>query len=155
MLAIVLAVHVLQSAGSDSGSKVKPASANQPAGAGSTSGQTSSPSPKPPTATPRLPVTLPATVGGSWAGTVSQGSGNITTNVSLTPSTPNGKITYSGSSFTCSGTLKLVGVWPVLGAAGDRRGAVPGRAGHADPDGAVLSSVPRRVEHGHGVLNRV
>jgi hypothetical protein len=60
-------------------------------------------------------VTLPATVGGNWAGSVSQGSGNITTNVSLTPSTPNGKITYSGSSFTCSGTLTLRSVsGPVL-----------------------------------------
>jgi len=107
VLAIVLAVHVLQSAGSDSGSKVKPASANQPAGAGGTSGQKSSPSPKPSSPTPLPPVTLPAAVGGNWAGSVSQGSGNITTNVSLTASTPNGKITYSGSSFTCSGTLKL------------------------------------------------
>jgi hypothetical protein len=114
VLAIVLAVHVLQSAGSDSGSKVKPASANQPAGAGSSSGQKPSPSPKPSTPAP-LPVTLPATVGGNWAGSVSQGSGNITTNVSLTASTPNGKITYSGSSFTCSGTLKLRSVsGPVL-----------------------------------------
>jgi len=52
-------------------------------------------------------VTLPAAVGGNWAGTVSQNSGDITTTVSLTAGTPNGKITYSGSSFTCSGTLKL------------------------------------------------
>ena len=60
-------------------------------------------------------MTLPAAVGGNWAGSVSQGSGNITTNVSLTASTPNGKITYSGSSFTCSGTLKLRSVsGPVL-----------------------------------------
>jgi hypothetical protein len=115
VLAIVLAVHVLQSAGSDHGSTVKPASANQPAGAGSGSGPTSSPSAKPSTAIPHPPVTLPAAVGGNWAGSVSQGSGNITTNVSLTASTPNGKITYSGSSFTCSGTLKLRSVsGPVL-----------------------------------------
>ena len=115
VLAIVLAVHVLQSAGSGSGSKVKPASANQPAGAGSTPQQTSSPSASPTTAAPQPPATLPAAVGGTWAGTVSQGSGNITTNVSLTASTPNGKITYSGSSFTCSGTLKLRSVTgPVL-----------------------------------------
>jgi len=115
VLAIVLAVHVLQSAGSDHGSTVKPASANQPAGAGGTSGQKSSPSPKPSSPTPLPPVTLPAAVGGNWAGSVSQGSGNITTNVSLTASTPNGKITYSGSSFTCSGTLKLRSVsGPVL-----------------------------------------
>jgi serine/threonine protein kinase len=105
VLAIVLAVHVLQSAGSGKGSKVKPASANQPAGAGGS--PKPSPSASPTTAAPLPPVTLPATVGGSWAGSVSQGSGNITTNVSLTASTPNGKITYSGSSFTCSGTLKL------------------------------------------------
>jgi eukaryotic-like serine/threonine-protein kinase len=115
VLAIVLAVHVLQSAGSDHGPAVKPASANQPAGTGSGSGPTSSPSPKPSTTTPHPPVTLPAAVGGNWAGSVSQGSGNITTTVSLTASTPNGKITYSGSSFTCSGTLKLRSVsGPVL-----------------------------------------
>jgi hypothetical protein len=114
VLAIVLAVHVLQSAGSDHGSTVKPASANQPAGTGSGSGPKSSPSPKPSTAIPQ-PVTLPAAVGGNWAGSVSQGSGDITTTVSLTAGTPNGKITYSGSSFTCSGTLKLQSVTgPVL-----------------------------------------
>jgi hypothetical protein len=115
VLAIVLAVHVLQSAGSGHGSTVKPASANQPAGAGSGSGPSSSPSPKPSTAIPQPPVTLPAAVGGNWAGSVSQGSGDITTTVSLTAGTPNGKITYSGSSFTCSGTLKLRSVsGPVL-----------------------------------------
>jgi len=108
VLAIVLAVHVLQSAGSGHGSTVKPASANQPAGSGSSgSGPSSSPSPKPSTGIPQSPVALPAAVGGNWAGSVSQGSGDITTNVSLTAGTPNGKITYSGSSFTCSGTLKL------------------------------------------------
>jgi eukaryotic-like serine/threonine-protein kinase len=111
VLAIVLAVHVLQSAGSGHDSTVKPASANQPAGTGSTSAS----SPKPSTATPQQPVTLPAAVAGNWAGSVSQGSGDITTNVSLTAGTPNGKITYSGSSFTCSGTLKLQSVsGPVL-----------------------------------------
>jgi hypothetical protein len=112
VLAIVIGVHVLQSAGSGNGSKVKPASADQPAGAGSTGsgGTGSSPKPSPPggsPAAPRPPAALPADVGGNWAGSVSQGSGNITTNVSLTPGTPNGKITYSGSSFTCSGTLRL------------------------------------------------
>ena len=45
--------------------------------AGSGSGPTSSPSATPSTAIPHPPVTLPAAVGGNWAGSVSQGSGNI------------------------------------------------------------------------------
>jgi hypothetical protein len=46
-------------------------------------------------------------VNGVWSGAVQQGSGNIDTAVKLDGSSPNGTITYSGTSFTCSGSLRL------------------------------------------------
>ena len=100
--AIAVAVHVLQDAGSGSSpNPVKPASANQPASSGSASGP-ASPAPSPsPTAI------LPATVDGTWSGSVQQGSGNIDTDVQLNGNSPDGTITYSGTSFTCSGNLTL------------------------------------------------
>jgi hypothetical protein len=102
--AIAVAVHVLQEAGSgDSSHAVKPASANQPAAsrAGSSSGPASpAPSPSP-------TVILPAAADGTWSGTVQQGSGNIDTDVRLNGNSPDGTITYSGTSFTCSGNLTL------------------------------------------------
>jgi hypothetical protein len=38
---------------------------------------------------------------------VQQGSGNINTDIKLNGRTPAGAITYSGTSFTCSGDLTL------------------------------------------------
>src|SRR5712691_10788957 len=100
VLAIAAAVHVLQDASSGSPARaVTPASANQPA---------ASRSPSPSAAASRSPspaVTLPAAVEGTWSGSVQQGSGNIDTDVKLTGNSPHGTITYSGTSFTCSGNL--------------------------------------------------
>jgi serine/threonine protein kinase len=97
LLAIGVAVRVLQDAGSAGPHAVNPASAARPAASHTAS---ASPSPSP-------TVTLPAAVGGVWSGAVQQGSGNIDTAVKLDGSSPNGTITYSGTSFTCSGSLRL------------------------------------------------
>ncbi len=104
VLAIGIAVHVLQEAGSnDSAHAVNPASANQPAAS-----QTSSPSgPASPSPSPSTSITLPATLAGTWSGSVQQGSVKIGTEVKLTGRSPAGTITYSGSSLTCSGNLTL------------------------------------------------
>jgi eukaryotic-like serine/threonine-protein kinase len=103
VLAIAVAVHVLQDASSNRGHTVNPDSANRPAAS-----HTGSPSAAPsPTASPPPPVTLPAAVAGIWSGSVQQGSGNIDTRVKLSGNSPAGTIRYSGTSFTCSGKLTL------------------------------------------------
>jgi hypothetical protein len=103
VLAIAVAVHVLQDASSNRGHAVNPDSANQPAAS-----HTGSPSASPsPTASPSPSVTLPAAIAGTWSGSVQQGSGNINTQVKLNGSSPAGTISYSGTSFTCSGKLTL------------------------------------------------
>ncbi|HLQ52898.1 MAG TPA: hypothetical protein VK162_01355 [Streptosporangiaceae bacterium] len=103
VLAIGVAVHALQSASSGTyPHAVKPESANQPAT------QTRPPSgPASPVPSPSPTVTLPTTVAGTWSGSVQQGSGSIDTEVKLTGKSPAGTITYSGTSFTCSGNLTL------------------------------------------------
>jgi hypothetical protein len=102
VLAIAVAVHVLQDASSNHGPAVSPDSANRPAASHSGS-PSASPSPK---ASPSS-VTLPASVAGTWSGSVQQGSGNINTQVKLNGNSPAGTISYSGTSFTCSGKLTL------------------------------------------------
>ena len=102
--AIAVAVHVLQDAGSGgSPHAVKPASANRPA----TSGARSASGPARPSPSPSPTAILPPAVDGTWSGTVQQGSGNIDTDVQLNGNSPDGTITYSGTSFTCSGNLTL------------------------------------------------
>jgi hypothetical protein len=100
VLAIAVAVHVLQNASSGA----TPDSANRPAASqtGSPSASASSPA-----ASPSPTVTLPASVSGTWSGPVQQGSGNIGTDVKLNGNSTAGTITYSGTSFTCSGNLTL------------------------------------------------
>ncbi|MEP7022616.1 MAG: hypothetical protein ABJB47_02135 [Actinomycetota bacterium] len=100
VLAIVLAVYVVQSSGGTS--PVKPASVNEPDGSPAA---TSSPAGR--SVTPRPSVTFPASIAGTWTGPVSQGAGDINTNVSLTPDSASGKITYSGTTVSCSGNLSL------------------------------------------------
>jgi hypothetical protein len=98
VVAIIAAVHVL--AGSDRGAAVQPASVSQPdsSNPSPSAGRTASPSPS---------VTIPAAVGGTWSGSVSQGAGGINAQLILTASSPSGKITYSGGPVTCSGALTL------------------------------------------------
>jgi len=99
VLAIVLAVHALTTASSGDGAK--PDSPSRSAAAHSDS-PSDSPSPSPsPT------VTFPAAVSGTWSGSVQQGSGSISTKVKLDANSAAGTITYSGTSFTCSGDLTL------------------------------------------------
>jgi hypothetical protein len=104
VLAIAAAVHVLQ----DASSGATPDSANRPAPS-RTATATASPSASAssPAASPSPTVTLPASVSGTWSGPVQQGSGNISTEVKLTGNSTAGMITYSGTSFTCSGNLTL------------------------------------------------
>jgi len=98
-----VAVHVLQDASSNHRHAFNPDSANRPAAS-----HTGSPSASPsPTASTSPPVTLPTSVAGTWSGSVQQGSGNINTQVKLNGNSPAGTITYSGTSFTCSGKLTL------------------------------------------------
>ena len=99
VLAIVRAVHALTTASSGDGAK--PDSPSRSAAAHSDS-PSDSPSPSPsPT------VTFPAAVSGTWSGSVQQGSGSISTKVKLDANSAAGTITYSGTSFTCSGDLTL------------------------------------------------
>jgi hypothetical protein len=100
VLAIGVAVHVLQDASSSPPRAVNPASATRPDSSKSSSRQAS------PTVSPT--ITLPASVAGTWSGSVQQGSGDINTDVKLNGNSPQGTITYSGTSFTCSGNLTLV-----------------------------------------------
>jgi eukaryotic-like serine/threonine-protein kinase len=98
IVAIVLAVHVL--AGSDHGSTVQPASVSQP--------DSSHPSPSAGrSASPTPTAVIPSSFGGTWSGSVSQGAGAYTAQITLTAGTPSGKITYSGGPVTCSGVLSL------------------------------------------------
>jgi eukaryotic-like serine/threonine-protein kinase len=100
VLAIAVAVHVLQNASS---AHATPDSANRPAAS-----HTGSPSARPsPAGSPSPTVTIPAAESGTWSGSVQQGSGNINTDVRLGGSSSAGTITYSGTSFTCSGKLTL------------------------------------------------
>jgi hypothetical protein len=103
VLAIAVAVHVLQDASSNHGHAFKPDSASRPAAS-----HTGSPSASPsPAASTSPSVTLPTAVAGTWSGSVQQGSGNINTQVKLNGNSPAGSISYSGTSFTCSGKLTL------------------------------------------------
>ncbi len=96
VLAIGVAVDVLQNAGSDGPSHaVEPASANERSPSG------------PASPSPSRSITLPATLAGTWSGSVQQGSVKIDTEVKLTGKSPAGTITYAGSSLTCSGNLTL------------------------------------------------
>jgi eukaryotic-like serine/threonine-protein kinase len=97
VVAIIVAVHVLT--GSDRGAVVQPASVSQP--------DSSNPSPPARSSSPSPQVTIPAAVGGTWSGTVSQGAGGINAQLTLTASSQSGKITYSGGPVTCSGVLTL------------------------------------------------
>jgi hypothetical protein len=102
VLAIGVAVRVLQGASSGpQAPAVKPESADRPATLPARSpSRPASPSPLP-------AVTLPAAVAGSWSGSVQQAGVKIGTEVKLTGKSPAGTITYSGTSFTCSGDLTL------------------------------------------------
>jgi tRNA A-37 threonylcarbamoyl transferase component Bud32 len=98
VLAIVAAVRVLQHADASP----RRASDSRPAsGAASPSDSAST------TPSPAPTLTLPASVAGTWSGSVRQGSDSIATDVKLSGNSPDGTITYSGTSFVCSGDLTL------------------------------------------------
>jgi len=102
VLAIAVAVHVLQNQTSGPGGSAKGASAAQlPAGASSIR-RTSSPAPAPPSAT------IPAALAGSWSGQAMQQADVFSVRLRLEKGARSGDIHYSGASFTCSGLLSLV-----------------------------------------------
>lgn len=98
VLAIVAAVRVLQH--DDAAPAGKGGSPTPDASSASSRAGSASPSPAP-------TLTLPASVAGTWSGSVRQGSDSIATGVRLSGNSPDGTITYSGTSFICSGDLTL------------------------------------------------
>jgi hypothetical protein len=100
VVVIIVAVRVL--AGSGHGAAVQPASVSQP--------DSTHPSPTGRSASPNPSATIPAAVGGTWSGSVSQGAGGINAQLILTADSGSGKITYSGGPVTCSGVLALTSV---------------------------------------------
>jgi len=98
VLAIVAAVRVLQDADSAPGKGGQ----SDGSAASSTSSPAGSPSPS-----PARTLTLPASVAGTWSGSVRQGSDSIAANVRLSGNSPDGTIIYSGTSFVCAGDLTL------------------------------------------------
>ncbi len=118
LLAIAVGVHVLQNQGlrAGSGQGQQPAAAtSQPGGRASASARSrASPAP---TATPSTPgaspassATVPAGLAGTWSGQATQ-QGLATSfgvRIRLPAGSAAGSIRYSGSSFSCRGTLQLV-----------------------------------------------
>jgi len=104
--AIAVAVRAAQNGSSPQAATTKPAPTNQPGGRTSGSDR--------PRGSPGPTPTIPALLGGNWAGQVTQTSpaGTVIVNVqmSLTPGTSGGTIHYSGTTtnFSCSDALSLV-----------------------------------------------
>ncbi len=102
VLAIAVAVHVLQNQGAARPAAASGASTGQlPAGGPGTRLATSA-TPTPPTAT------IPASLGGSWSGQAMQQADVFSVHVRLDTGATSGEIRYSGASFTCTGNLSLV-----------------------------------------------
>ncbi len=102
VLAIAVAVHVLQNQGSGSTRADRRASEAQlPAGG---SGSTrSSPS------RPAVPAgSIPGSFAGSWSGQANQQADVFTVHVKLVKGASAGSIRYSGAAFSCTGLLSLV-----------------------------------------------
>ncbi len=128
VLAIAVAVHVLQNQGSGPVSADRRASAAQlPAGG---SGSQSSPSTSPPGAPAGG---IPAAVAGSWSGQATQQADVFSVHVKLATGASTGSIRYSGAAFSCTGVLRLVS--DTSGTLTMRQGITVGR--HTCADGMV------------------
>ena len=152
VLAIVLAVHVLQSAGSDHGSTVKPASA-RPASRGGQRVRADVLAVREAVNRNPAPAGDPARRRGRQLGGLGL-PGQRQHHYQRQPHRehPEREDHLLGLVVHLLGHAEAaVGVRPGAGtAAGDRRGAVPGRAGQADPERRRAEvQLPRRVEHGH------
>jgi serine/threonine protein kinase len=104
VLAIAIAVHVLQNQSTGAASAAKRASAAQlPAGSSGT--RSSSPA-SPAQASPA--GSIPASLAGSWSGQAKQQSDVFSVRIRLVKGASSGFIHYSGASFACTGQLSLV-----------------------------------------------
>jgi hypothetical protein len=98
VLAIAVAVHVLQNQSTGPPTSASRASGARPAGGSDTRRTTS--------ATPG--ATIPASLAGSWSGQARQQADVFSVRVKLKPGATSGEIHYSGTAFTCTGRLSLV-----------------------------------------------
>jgi hypothetical protein len=118
LLAIAAGVHVLQNQGlhAASGQGLHPAAATRQPGAGRSASARPSSSPTPTAspstaaASPASSVTVPAGLAGTWAGQASQQglATGFAVRIRLPAGSAAGSIRYSGTSFSCRGTLALL-----------------------------------------------
>jgi eukaryotic-like serine/threonine-protein kinase len=103
VIAIAVAVRVLQGQGTGQANTTS----SQPPSQAQTTPAThrASSASKSPSAAP----TIPSTLAGSWSGSVTQTnpSDTFSVTVALDPGSTTGTVTYSGTSFTCSGDLRV------------------------------------------------
>jgi hypothetical protein len=104
VLAIAVAVHVLQNQGSGPARADRRASAAQ-LQAGSSGSIRSSPSTSAPGAGAG---SIPGSLAGSWSGQANQQTDVFTVHVKLVKGAPAGSIRYSGAAFSCTGLLSVV-----------------------------------------------
>jgi hypothetical protein len=127
VLAIAVAVHVLQNQGAARSAAANGASTAQLPSGGSGNRLATSAPPTPPTAT------IPASLGGSWKGQARQQADVFSVHVKLDTGATSGEIHYWGTSFTCTGNLSLVS--DAGGVVTMRQGIIVGQ--HTCEDGVV------------------
>lgn len=106
VVAIAIAVHVVQDQGTRPAASTGPASVTAPAhpggaGAGSPVGSAGG------TPSPAGDGLVPGALAGTWAGEARQQGDRFEVEVRLTKGAPTGSIDYSGGSFSCSGVLDV------------------------------------------------
>jgi hypothetical protein len=107
VLAIVVAVHVLQNQSAHSGA-AKSAAATQLRGDASVTSRSSPAHPASSVHPSLARGTVPRTLSGTWSGQASQQTDVFIVHVKLAGGTTAGTIRYAGTSFTCVGQLSLV-----------------------------------------------
>ncbi|HEY7015000.1 MAG TPA: hypothetical protein VH480_19720 [Streptosporangiaceae bacterium] len=100
VLAIAVAIHAAQNESGQPSAAGQPTASKQPAHSAASTRPSASPTPKP---------TIPATLGGTWAGQVTQTNppDSFNVQVTLNSGTGGGAIRYQGASFSCSGNLSV------------------------------------------------
>jgi serine/threonine protein kinase len=104
VVAIAVAVHVLQNQGSGPAPSGRRASAAQPP-AGSSGRNRSSPSTS---ASATAAGSIPGSLAGSWSGQANQQTDVFTVHVKLVKGASTGSIRYSGVAFSCTGLLSVM-----------------------------------------------
>jgi hypothetical protein len=112
VVAIAVAVHVLQNQGSRPAASTPPPAPTSAAGVptgGSSGGKSSTLTAPSASALPSAAAgSVPAALAGTWSGQVTEQSDVFTVQVKLTRGTASGAIRYSGATFACTGVLSLV-----------------------------------------------